>query len=822
MKPRLPLDEVLPEAVARAGIVATPSELLTGDTAKGRIGDLKIYNSKVAFIVGRAGDGRGYVPYGGGVIDADLVRAVGEPGRSTFGEIVTTLDLAVLHPQTVEVVADGSGGGPAVVRATGREDAFPLFSVMLASLFGVQKHELVWSVDYILEPGAQALKIEHTLQNVGSENIEIGLVLNGYMFGDGARPFLPGYGFSFPATGVVVDYFAAIADEVSYLTGDLSEELSFIVTQSGISMAGSRGPIRIRPIEKVTFSQVIIVGDGDVAKGQSIWRALQGPNGAVAKVEGRVSTSDGASVAGAIVHAIEVSPRKEGVDYASQTRSAPDGSYAMSLPHGEYSLVATASGYPPSEAKPVSVSAGATVDFQIGSPGTIEYSIKDAAGAPLPAKISVRAGVGAERLPSRYGIRGEPSGVLFTEYAITGSGTILLPEGEYEVIVSRGLEYEIHEERVRVEPGGSHALAAILPRVVDTTGWMSTDTHIHSQLSPDSPDLFSFKVKAMVVEGLELPISTEHEAIGDFNPAIEALGLGAWMKGVIGSEVTTYAYGHFNAWPLLLDPELPGNGRIEWYFKKPAETFALIRARDQPVLQVNHPRSPSIGGYFSAMGLAAGRLEVTRTDQWSDDFDLIEVANGCPVSSIESETMPDWFAFLDAGMAKFAAGSTDSHKASTGEMGIPRTYVRMGSDDPRAASLDVFKAATRAGKQFVTCGPFVEISVGSAGMGEVAKLTGDLVEVKVKVQAPSWVDVDEVELVGRGGVVVKRAGVQASTNVLRFEGTLTASVSPGRDGWVIARVRGDRRHEVFARGSSSYAFTNPVLLDGDGDGKFGR
>ncbi|MBI2374025.1 MAG: CehA/McbA family metallohydrolase [Deltaproteobacteria bacterium] len=823
--PAPPLDVVLGASEARAGVITKPTELLSGDTAKGRVGDFKLYNQKVAFVIGRLGDGRGYAPFGGDVIDADRVRAPGEPGHSTFGEIITAIDLATQRPTSVEVVADGTAGGAAIVRVTGEEDSLPLFEVLFSSLFGNQKHELIWTTDYVLEPGAEALKIEHTLENTGSETVEIGLVINAYLFGDGAEPFLPFYGYHPPSTGAVVEYFGAIASEVSYLTGDLGEKLSFIASVGGgISVAGSRGPLRIRPIERVGFTQVLVVGGGDLAATQSIWRKMDGSESEAVAVKGRVTASGGAAAPGARVHATLVTPRREDADYVSQTVVQPDGSYSFELPMGEYDLRASAPSYPPTATKRVTVGASvpAPIDFSISAPGIVEYSITDGDSVDIPAKITVLAN-GVETLPARFGVPGQPGGVLFTEYAITGRGQFALPEGHYEVYVSRGLEYEAHHAELDVRPGTPARLDAKLVRSVDTPGWLATDTHIHSQLSPDSPDLFPFKVKTMVVEGLELPISTEHEAIGDFNPSIEQLGLSRYMKGIVGSEVTTTSYGHFNAWPLVANPELPGNGRIDWYFKKPAETFATIRAQGlDPVVQVNHPRAASIGGYFSAMGFDASTLTPRRTDQWSDDFDVIEVANGCGVGSIERETMPDWFAFLDAGMKKFAAGSTDSHHAAYGEMGSPRTYVRLGTDDPRAVTPEAFRDVTRAGRMVVTCGPYLQIERGTAGPGDVSKLEGDLVSVSVRVQAPSWMDVDSVELVTNGGRVVKRVSVPQSLEPIRFSGTLTASVTPGKDGWVIARARGDRPHPIFARGRPSYAFTNPILLDGNGDGRFGR
>src|SRR5688572_3623300 len=101
---RLRLDEPLAPGVARAGLIASEQELIGGVTAKGRIGDFKLYNSKVRVIVGAPEAARGFQPYGGTILDADRVRAIDQSGRSTFGEVIVALDLSVFHPRSVEVI----------------------------------------------------------------------------------------------------------------------------------------------------------------------------------------------------------------------------------------------------------------------------------------------------------------------------------------------------------------------------------------------------------------------------------------------------------------------------------------------------------------------------------------------------------------------------------------------------------------------------------------------------------------------------------------------------------------------------------------------
>jgi hypothetical protein len=347
---------------------------------------------------------------------------------------------------------------------------------------------------------------------------------------------------------------------------------------------------------------------------------------------------------------------------------------------------------------------------------------------------------------------------------------------------------------------------------------MSTDTHIHAIGSFDSSDPLPFKVASMAVEGLELPVSTEHDFIGDFNPTIANLGLGAWIQGVVGTEVTTFTYGHFNTFPLVADPSAIGNGRIEWYRKRPAELFATVRARQgDPYLQVNHPRSVWTSGYFETMGLDPATFTAKAADQFSLDFDAIEVANGCWLDQIQQVTA-DWFSFLNHGQRRWASGGSDSHTAGRGEMGYPKTYVKMPTDDPATAKVEDLRRAMKAGHMSVSCGPFVELSLGSGGSGDLVPVRGGTITLSARVSAPSWMDVRRVFVVVNGGAQkpIALSTPRSGTNL--FDGTLTATVPPGKDGWVLIVASGDRPNDVFGQGVTPYAFTNPILLDGNGDG----
>jgi hypothetical protein len=43
-------------------------------------------------------------------------------------------------------------------------------------------------------------------------------------------------------------------------------------------------------------------------------------------------------------------------------------------------------------------------------------------------------------------------------------------------------------------------------------------------------------------------------------------------------------------------------------------------------------------------------------------------------------------------------------------------------------------------------------------------------------------------------------------------------MTEGADAWIALTARGDASHGVWARGRPSFGLTNPIFVDGDGDG----
>src|SRR5205085_10898189 len=169
-------------------------------------------------------------------------------------------------------------------------------------------------------------------------------------------------------------------------------------------------------------------------------------------------------------------------------------------------------------------------------------------------------------------------------------------------------------------------------------------------------------------------------------------------------------------------------GALNWYNRTIPEVMAEARKRGSPILQMNHPRTAGMAYldavHFDPNSFTAG----TDPNDFMTGWDAMEVWNGVPIERFEGcapgvpcgVTFPtafDWFSFLDRGDRVTGTGNSDSHTASLREVGYPRTYLQIGSDDPATITDSQIGAALRGMKATISGGPFLNISAGAAGIG---------------------------------------------------------------------------------------------------------
>ncbi len=431
-------------------------------------------------------------------------------------------------------------------------------------------------------------------------------------------------------------------------------------------------------------------------------------------------------------------------------------------------------------------------------------------GAPVPARIQVR-GAGKTSDPS-WGEDPDSGAALNAIHTERGEALRRVPAGTYRVVVDRGFEYSVYEESVEIHADERTNVDASLRRVVDTSGYISADLHLHAIPSPDAPQSLDERVRSLAASGVEVGVATDHNEVTDYRPSIDALGLGAHVASIVGDEVTTeeMGFGHFNVFPLL-----PGSSPVGFKATNPDALFREVRSRPprfgQTVLQVNHPRMGDIG-YFDLLRLDRSDIPAfaARRPGWLA-FDAVELYNGDDAVDLKAveECLLDWFAFLDAGLRITGTGNSDSHKATFHEPGLPRTYVATADDRPAKLDEVAFVDALRAGRVVVSGGPFVRLDVGGRGPG--GSVPPGRVPVHVVVDAPDWVDVSSVEIVVRGRVV---ASASAPFELAPHRAGLQGTLELVRGDWVVAIARGQKpMTPLFRGGVLPLSFTNPVWVE---------
>ncbi len=791
----------------RAGRITSTAALVGGPHSGARIGDYKIYNSRVRFVVSDVGPAvDGYDPYGGGLVAADRVRAAGEADQSTFGQIIPCLAGRTGRPTRVDVLSDGSDGA-AHLRVTGPDDVLPLLEAL--KLSNAQPLNADVTFDYTLKPDADYLIIDVGLVNHGTEPMIVGENWLGYVMGHSARSYLPGYGFDVPFAPQAVNFYAAATDRVSYSFFAPSTSFTPIIGYQGLLIA-DYGPLNVLPGKSARYRVYFVVGDGDLAfhaRTHEILAAHDGVPLGDAHARGVVVDETGHPLASARVHAAGAKG-----DEIMESRSAADGSFDVPLPPGHYTLTAVADGRDPGVPVPVDLSGqdATAISLALGPAGSLALAAVDSSGAGLPVKFLVRRS-GAPRLKTSFGEDDFVSDVARTVYATDGHAQLALSPATYHVTVSRGVEYDLVEGDVTVATSAS--FSATLHQVVDTKDWLSGDFHLHALWSADSNDTYELKVAAFAGEGLEVPVTTEHEYIGDYTPTVKALGLTSYIHPIVGEEISTNSLGHFNAFPLVADPRAWNAGGFAWVGVSIPDLFATIRkAAPKAVLQVNHPRYKAYA-YFLAANLADG---TSANPEWTTNFDALELANGPSIN----EVWDDWIALTNRGMRVTATGDSDSHHALQSEVGPVRNYVHVASDDPSAFAESDFVDSVRAGHLTISAGPVIFVTAAGAGPGDLVPASNETVRVHLKVQAAPWLGPLDRAVIFLAGVEVAHVDLASapSDKALRYEGDIDVPVA--HDAALIVRVDGGDLSKVYPNSGKGFAVANPLYVDANGDGQF--
>lgn len=680
--------------------------------------------------------------------------------------------------------------------------------------------------EYSLAPQTRAVEMVTSIENLGSEPIDLfsgdfvngsgeleqytpiatqspaGLIRRagvGEMLANfGIRAFSL-YGFG-QAEGVDYGIVLAQPPEVPVPSSSFTTSgVSFILHGNTIPqvLLGGSSNFQAPANGTVSFRRWFQVGDGSGANAIETMVDLMGmSNGTLRGCVREAVTNVPVVGARVVARDIVTSPPAQVRDHVrSHWVTDASGCYEGRIPTGTYQVAAAKQGYlyegsgATPVLHPVTVTAGGDVvqDVVLPQTGRLQVQVTDHDDAAVPARIGV---VGFDPSPEInlvstvisandtrtqvfYDLTGEsvPTGLTRTEYSdASGLVDIQLEPGTYQVAVSRGTEWSLFTQQVTITAGDTTNVAAQIAHVLDTTGTISADYHVHMIDSPDSRISRKNRVAAYAGEGVDDIIATDHAYVVDLDPEIATLGYSSFVNATPGEEVTSFDYGHFNAYPQGQDlsriqtrgstdhggaappgQDFPAFGHFNL---SPGQIEAAAMAKPQnagkeTLVQVNHidgmfdplridtsqtpPQSVLDGSAFDPDGYALPnnplffRLDPNDTDLYHH-FPALELWNGYTTSHQNEfllQRIGIWMNLLNQGLPTTNVSDTDSHEFHNLRSGGARSWTPASSDAP-ASVVDVEIArAVRAGKMVGGQGIYVQTRLlATDGSGGIASLRG--------------------------------------------------------------------------------------------------
>ncbi|MEM7412339.1 MAG: CehA/McbA family metallohydrolase [Myxococcota bacterium] len=446
-----------------------------------------------------------------------------------------------------------------------------------------------------------------------------------------------------------------------------------------------------------------------------------------------------------------------------------------------------------------------------------------------------------------------PSAQMSRSLWFTGTpqdpAAVALPPGRYRLTATRGLDWNLAQiELTLAEPGSEAAVPPFeLEALPPLAGVEVADLHVHAQASDDSQTPNEQRLRAYVAEGVHVLVATDHDHVPDYRPALARLGLADRLRVVHGVEITSstpsavapWTIGHHNAWPVEPRPTLHRAGAPPSQNLLVGELYSkLRREHGAQVLQLNHPRGRKParhdGSFFTHLSQGpafdpaapldapdhAPLLEAAADGTRALDFDAIEVMNGKSYNAYRL-MRADWHALLRHGVRRTGTANSDTHGADQ-LAAYPRNYVWVGTD-PRPEPQAGFDRALREGRSFGTTGPRIRrFQVGTAEAGALVP-GGEAGFVAFEVDAADWVPLEEVRIVVNGDVVhrtTERTGrVPLALDADAFV-VLEAGAPLDADAAAWRAAHPGPYTETVVPGFVSAAFSNPIYVDVDGNGRF--
>jgi hypothetical protein len=438
--------------------------------------------------------------------------------------------------------------------------------------------------------------------------------------------------------------------------------------------------------------------------------------------------------------------------------------------------------------------------------GTLKLHVVDkATGAATVARVSILDNGGKFH---------SPPGAMYRLERGTGhfycrdAAELRLPTGEYQLRVYRGPEYRTVHRSVRIQPDKPAEATVVLERWIDAASrnLYSGENHIHAnygygewyntpetmllQCAGEDLNVCNFMVANSNGDG----VFDRSFFRGRPDPLSEPRTVLYWNE-----EYRSTIWGHLtlNNLRQVVEPIFTGFKDTTNPYDVPTNADTADRTRRQGgLVSYTHaaydPADPYRGPY-TAKGLPV--------DAALGKVDSVDLNNSYAGS------VPLWYRLLNCGFRLPASAGTDCflNRVVSRLPGGDRAYVRIDGAFDYAKWID----GLRAGRSFVTNGPFVELTADGRPPGADVRLAS---AGNVKVRAKAWwkLPLRRAELVRDGRIIATKEFAAAGSQELIWE----QEVPFERSGWLSLRTIGPPHADNPS--GEAYAHTSPIYVEVSG------
>ncbi len=447
--------------------------------------------------------------------------------------------------------------------------------------------------------------------------------------------------------------------------------------------------------------------------------------------------------------------------------------------------------------------------------GTLNLTITDAAGLPIPARVSVIAADGRGYTPDdawRHADDGfdrrqrayEP-----TYFHTRGLATLSLPAGEYSVEVMRGLEYRVERRTVSLPPNAATTVRIPLRRIdnLAARGWYNGDLHVHMNYGGNyrnTPDRLRAQARAEGLDLVENLIVNKEGRIPDIAYFEGSRAQPQTLPPLIfhDEEYHTSYWGHTGLLGLTSNIVLPGYAAYTHtaaasLVPMNADVFAQARAQGAIVGYV-HP----FDVYPDPSDRSRGLTHEIPVDAALGGVDYYESV-GFNEDAMASQRV--WYSLLNNGFRIAAGGGTDAmmnYASLRGPLGVNRVYVQTLAPLTQRS----FLAGIKAGRTFATNSALLEVSVSGHGIGSDLQLPNGRHPLKIRARMRSLIPIEHVEIVKNGEVV---ATIPLSADSMSAAADIT--IDADKSAWILLRAWSQgARHPIYDY--APIATTSPIYV----------